>query len=330
MINIKLTVPAVFFNEETRCDYVVSTEMKEIWAVELDLMQQVLDFCYENNLKIWACGGTILGAVRHGGMIPWDDDIDLMMPREDFDKFCLLGKKFFKEPYYLELPIHEDFSNRYKSHAKLRNSTTTAILSSEMKYRRFSNNLGIFVDIFPLDAIPNNERKAKRHLKKIRNSIRWANACYLFVANYRNHIQYHTVAGEIKNKIFSVANLICNYRNRYRKIEQLVQKYNGNSDIYGYGCISSWYLGDRFCWNKSFFDCKTIMMDFEFLKVPVLEYYDLFLCKTYNNWHKIVKGGAVHTVVYFNPRECYTDIIKRIGPIESEIRSKGLLEDRKK
>lgn len=71
---------------ETRNNYYISVEMKKVWAVEMQLLKKLLEVCEKHHLKIWAEGGTLLGAVRHQGYIPWDDDIDMAMLRDDYDR----------------------------------------------------------------------------------------------------------------------------------------------------------------------------------------------------------------------------------------------------
>ncbi len=82
MVDLKIKLPDGFLDEEVRCDYTITHEMKKIWAVELDLLEKLLNVCKKHGIKIFASGGTLLGAIRHKGMIPWDDDIDMMMFRE--------------------------------------------------------------------------------------------------------------------------------------------------------------------------------------------------------------------------------------------------------
>ena len=90
-----------FYDEEIICDYVVSEEMKKIWAINLELMSVFKKVCQKHNLKFFMGFGTLLGAFRHQGFIPWDDDVDIIMPRSDFEKLKKLNNEF-KEPYFLQ------------------------------------------------------------------------------------------------------------------------------------------------------------------------------------------------------------------------------------
>ena len=102
MVPLKLHIDPSFFLEEERNGFVVSAGMKRIWAVELDLLNEFARVCEENGLKWFAHAGTMLGAVRHQGFIPWDDDIDLLMPREDYERFCRLAPTAFSHPYFFQ------------------------------------------------------------------------------------------------------------------------------------------------------------------------------------------------------------------------------------
>ena len=108
MVKLKIDLPQDFLKEEVRCDYTVSKEMKEIWAVELDLLAEFMRVCDENNIQYYACAGTILGAERHQGYIPWDDDIDVMMMRKEYDKLCAIAET---ELITNSMVLHNAFSN---------------------------------------------------------------------------------------------------------------------------------------------------------------------------------------------------------------------------
>ena len=138
-------------NEEVRSGYTVSAEMKKVWKVQMDLLKKLLEVCDKHHLKIWAEGGTLLGTVREQGYIPWDDDIDMAMLRDDYDKLVRIAPEEFDHPFFFQCGDTEKFYPR--GHAQLRMDGTTAILP----YIQFVNShQGIFIDIFPIDAVPDD------------------------------------------------------------------------------------------------------------------------------------------------------------------------------
>ena len=135
--------------KEDRLGFVVNEETKSLWNIQLNMLQKLLDVCKKYNLKIYASGGTMLGAVRHQGYIPWDDDIDMDMLREDYDKLVQIAPKEFESPYFFQCAYTEN--GYYRGHAQLRFDNTAQILPNDI-YRKF--NQGIFIDIFVVDGVP--------------------------------------------------------------------------------------------------------------------------------------------------------------------------------
>lgn len=156
---------AGFFEEEVRCGYTVDTDTKCLWAVELDLLEQLMQVCQKHGLRYFAVFGTLLGAVRHGGFIPWDDDIDIALPRQDFDRLCALAPKEFAEPYFLQTP--ENDPECFFGSPRLRNSQTTFLEKEEPM--RFYNK-GIGIDILPLDGICATTWQQKRQASRVRRA----------------------------------------------------------------------------------------------------------------------------------------------------------------
>lgn len=132
------------------------TELQNRLLVMLKVFHK---FCVENKIRYYALGGTMLGAVRHRGFIPWDDDIDVGIPRKDYERLISIRDKF-PTPYLLEQPLeNKDF---VYSFAKLYDTTTTLIENTRYKTKR-----GIYLDLFPLDGIGNTYRESVANFKKI-------------------------------------------------------------------------------------------------------------------------------------------------------------------
>lgn len=119
---------------------------QELKSELTDMFAWFHDFCVEHQLRYYMLGGTMLGAVRHGGFIPWDDDIDVGMPREDFERLECLMRENPHNVYVLETPDSEK-SDFFYSYGKLYDTRTTLVENTRVPVRR-----GIYLDIFPLDG----------------------------------------------------------------------------------------------------------------------------------------------------------------------------------
>ncbi len=135
--------------------------MNELQEHLLEMMKWLHFFCRENNIKYYANGGTALGAVRHNGFIPWDDDMDIMLPREDYEKLIDLLADKITERYTVETPYSKSSDYLY-TYAKLYDTTTTMIEDISYGIRR-----GIYIDIFPLDGIGNTKEEYEKNFRRI-------------------------------------------------------------------------------------------------------------------------------------------------------------------
>lgn len=144
----------------------------DIRSLQLKMLEVLLAIdkvCKEHNLKYYIAYGTLLGAVRYKGFIPWDDDLDIMMPRSDYELLVKNWKLWLPEPYeFVCVELNPEYSNHY---GKIQDSSTTLV---ERDYRNFVG--GIFVDVFPIDCAPELPKRKKynkkfKRLKKIRHFL---------------------------------------------------------------------------------------------------------------------------------------------------------------
>jgi phosphorylcholine metabolism protein LicD/precorrin-6B methylase 2 len=150
--------------EEIIANYKISEKMKKIWKVELQMLDEVDSICKKHGIQYFIIHGTLLGAVRHSGFIPWDDDLDICMMRKDFDKFLEVATFELKEPLSIHTP-GTDKECFFGGIARVRNSQTTGMEAKEFGHYC---NLGIWIDILPLDICTMDEVKLRKKHKKIR------------------------------------------------------------------------------------------------------------------------------------------------------------------
>lgn len=312
---IKIKLPKGFLDEEVRDGYLVSSQIKKLWAVEIDILFQIKEICDRHNIKWVVDGGTLLGAARHGGFIPWDDDIDIGMLRADYDKFVFYAKRELKFPYFLQT-TETDPHSMY-GHAKIRNSLTTA-MQKEERDNNYKYNLGVFVDIFPMDAAPDIKSKAEEVVTSAINYFAKARVLlystqykwflplrknifkliYDYLVLYTRKLQYILFGPSI-------------YMKSYNKFEEIMKSYNNEQTnhvtVYAMGWKESTY------WPLSFFEESQVMLPFEWFEVPAMKRYEEFMRLLYGEWRHYVKGTSIHGDLFVDPEKPYTYYVNRYG-----------------
>ena len=294
----ELNIPEEFLREEVRCGYTVTAKMKRVWAVELGMLHRFGQVCERYGLRWYAMGGTLLGAVRHKGFIPWDDDIDLLMPREDYNRLLEIGAEEFGEHYFLQTPCTE--KGFFRTHAQLRDSRTTGAIRQD---RNRDINRGIFMDIFPLDEVPDTERELKHHRRRLRKLARKAHRL-TFRREYRSLFKRAVYALHewLHFGKFSPKGAFCEFN-------RIAAEYAGKGGArVGHTSLS---YRDAVIWNKE--DWADVeMLDFEMLKLPAPKGWDSVLRHHYGDYMRIPenKNGTSHGGVEFDPDRPYTEYFK--------------------
>ena len=304
MIDLKIQIPDGFLEEEVRCDYLVTSHMKEVWAVMLDLLVEFDRVCKTYGLKYFASGGTLLGAVRHRGFIPWDDDIDLMMLREDYDKLLEIGPREFRNPFFFQSKFTDPSANDLL--VKIRNSETTSLFKAEKKCA-LPYNKGIFIDVFPLDNVPDNQIVRRNYFEvleaKRQMIIKYGRTIGIYSASE------NTISMLIKNTLYHLLKwrrnvCINNYLQLIAEYESLCAKYSGENTEF----VASFVYGPKenlFRSKSDLIDCMDF--DFEFVKVPVCSGYHHYLTDAFGDYMKFVRGTSWHSELFFDTNNGYKD-----------------------
>ncbi len=202
--------------------------LKEIQQSSYQILKKIKEVCDKNNITYFLDYGTLIGAIRHNGFIPWDDDIDISLPRKEYEKFIEICIKNPSSIAPFEL-LH------YKTNKKY--IYPIARINDPRYFTDYQNakdyGLGAFVDVYPVDGINLND---KRHLKKLLhlNNI-------IYVAGQKRMAKARNFLRNIPKFIFFVITRFTNINKLIAKIDKLAQKYDfNNSEIVSCSVIESW------------------------------------------------------------------------------------------
>ena len=289
--------PEQFWKEENRCGYVISKEVKKIWAVQLDLLSQFAQVCEQHNLRYFLNGGTLLGAVRHKGFIPWDDDVDVMMPRQDYDRLCQIASQVFQHPYFFQTALTEH--GLFRCHAQLRNSNTTGYITADASK---DINKGIFLDIFILDNLPDSPLALRLHKKQL--DICKRIFLYAYDWQYEDLSEFKKILYRLYHWTFRIVS----FHDQYRIFDQKVLAKYANKSTHMVGDLTlNW--NERTHWNADWFS-DYCYLPFETLYLRAPAEYKQILSKQYGDFMKFPEESQRkinrHGSVFLDPETPYT------------------------
>ena len=266
--------------------YVPSEELKRVHEILLGLFKEFKRVCEKYNLKYLANGGTLIGAARHHGFIPWDDDMDISMMYDDYVRLLEIPSDEFKYPYYLQSYKSDEVAEI--SAARIRNSSTTGCTKWEYDNLKIpSHNKGLFVDIFPLFPVSADlevRTSQKRKLDDLWKSIRGWNAVKSIELGYSTPYAEYIPQWEAVKGEYSLFQLKQMYMD---ECNDLV----GKGELYGMTSFRT--HSDKLMWPKEWFD-DVIEMPFEDTSIYVPKNYDEILTKTYGDWRTPVYNSSIH------------------------------------
>ena len=244
---------------------------------QLDMLRELKRVCDANGIRFWLDAGSMLGAVRHGGFIPWDDDIDVIMFRRDYDRLVSVAASEFHAPYRFQTAYSE--FNFVRGHAQLRDTRTSAIIPEEI-YKSF--NQGLFIDVFPLDNVYDDEKRMKRTLRRAYGLRRRLEYAAMPLRNY-GHDFFRVLKSLLYKCIYPTKRAFnrayAKYENYFRSIPE------------GKLVAACAYTRENRRLDRGLFG-GTVMLKFEGLDMPVPARYDELLREYYGDDYMTPRQAA--------------------------------------
>lgn len=284
-----------FFEGEEREGFYVEADMKRAWAAQMEVLAEIDKICTENGIRYFADYGTLLGAIRHKGFIPWDDDIDICMLREDFQRFHELVRKQMPRGCYLE-----SFYTRkgWKlPFIRIINGWNVPI-EKEYSVKYHGCPFVVGVDIFPIDNVPDEQAEedvlktayagtaAIAELLKEGKCVEELEEDIQKVEDYLN-IKIDRTGDVVNHVMILLDNIACIFKDdNCNKVASLVYWAGGAEKLR----LKEWYR-------------DSIRMPFENMEISVPIDFEEVLQSLYGDWHQPVRDAAAHDYPFYNKQK---------------------------
>ena len=297
-------IPENFLDEEVRDEFVVTTTRKKIWAAELELLNELLRVCNKHDIRVHVFGGTLLGAVRHGGFIPWDDDVDVCLLHDDYEKLLKVAPSEIKYPFFFQTALTD--RRYFLRFARMRKSDTTGVITGQ-ETPEYNN--GIFIDVFILNGYTDNKFLLRKQLFEMR--LTWK-LCRAYIARLDEKAKY-------KRPFIGTAQFIekavAPYETYVHMNDMVQGRYDNKTQKVALLTHGKKMMKKYWCYASDF--DETVYLKFENLMVPAPANYERFLLNAYGDYMKfppVEERGKWHeNVITFDPDMPYVEYLKLKG-----------------
>lgn len=287
-----LEFDASFFEDEVRDGFYVNGWMKRVWATQLEILADLDELCTKHGIRYMADWGTMLGAVRHGGFIPWDDDMDIAMPREDYELFLKVAPEMGGSYRMFDMRYNEEYIDLF---GRLVNNGGICMERSHLeKYHQSPFALGI--DIFPYDYIYRDEEKEKDRLARFRTIRRVIND---IMAGNKTGKQVQIMLRQVESitgrKLTYSTGII---RDLYLCLDAIDRECPASEGDYVVDYNYYTRHTDRYRMPADVFD-HLIGMQYENIRVPVPCEYEKILEVEFGDFMRVEQASSDHNYPYY-------------------------------
>lgn len=284
--------------DEIREGFLVTSHRKRAWEAELAILDFFDGFCARHGLQYYAEVGTLLGAARHGGYVPWDDDIDVSLMRPDYEKFQNMIKDELPEYYFLQ----NSYSDRLIPISKIRDSRTSAIEFHDKE----DLNQGIFIDVYPLDVTFDGSDFGEKLFIMQKE---------LWMAVMAPDDVRKGLAGGLESEVgadslLSMTELSPAQRMAIYEAFQLENFGRTESVTFFPLTLSARHFARKLSWYD-----EVVTLPFEGMKIPApKDYEDVLLAHFGKNWKNPMRGGSQHEKMITSVDIPYREYMEKINP----------------
>lgn len=314
--------PHTYFMDEVRDGFYVSGLMKRYWAAQLEVLAEFDKVCRKYDITWYADFGTLLGAVRHKGFVPWDDDIDICMMRDDYTRFNEIAEAELPQSYVV-LNMHKN--EVYYDY--LTRVTNEHGLNFEREYldKYHECPYAVGIDIFPLDKVSPDEKKEEERKK---TGQRLMKAAYDMPFDNSDSVKIREILETVKDICDISINSPKPVRQQlFEAVEDLFTIFNHEA-VTEVAYMRRWIPQDKHKYPISYYD-KVINMPFEITEIPVPVGWDNVLRMQYGDYMQIQKGGSAHDYPLYKEQEEFFIGLVKTYPFLYKFKKEDLEKDRR-